>query len=49
MTCRQFFLLQFGALLVSMALSTLLGPHAHAQNYPNRPVTLVVPFARRAL
>ena len=28
-----------------MFLSTLLAARAQAQNYPNRPVTLVVPFA----
>jgi len=45
MTRRQLVLLRLGALLVSMALGTILAAGVQAQNYPNRPITLIVPFA----
>ena len=45
MTRRQLVLLRLGALLVAMALGTILATGVRAQNYPNRPITLIVPFA----
>src|ERR1035437_8092745 len=40
-TLRRFCLLLFGMLFVGM----ILAAGAQAQNYPNRPITFVVPFA----
>jgi tripartite-type tricarboxylate transporter receptor subunit TctC len=42
---RQIFRAGFLALLVSIAGHAILAASASAQTYPNRPVTLVVPFA----
>jgi hypothetical protein len=39
----------FGALLAGALLSTLLPTEAPAQDYPNRPITMIVPFAAGGL